>query len=153
MITDNLDEPMQFEILSDGRILFERLNKEEEIEKIKNKMTTTVPKKQETISFDHFMKAKIVVGEIIESKKIEDSKNLLVSTIDIGSRKISVVSGIAAFYDPKDIIGKKVQVVENLEPVKIKGVLSEGMVLCAENKKSTKLITLDKNIQNGMRIK
>jgi methionyl-tRNA synthetase len=103
------------------------------------------PKKEEVlehISIDDFAKVKLQVGEIIDSKRHENADKLLVSQIKIGDEVRQIVSGIAKYYDPKDIIGKKVIVVTNLKPVKIRGVESNGMVLCASNEDDLELINV-----------
>lgn len=105
------------------------------------------PKKEEKevlISIDDFAKVKLQVGEIIDSKRHENADKLLVSQIKIGDEVRQIVSGIAKYYEPKDIIGKKVIVVTNLKPVKIRGVESFGMVLCAASGEELELINVDK---------
>ena len=110
------------------------------------------PKKEEPkveevpsyISIDDFAKVKLQVGEIIDSKRHENADKLLVSQIKIGDEVRQIVSGIAKYYDPKDIIGKKVIVVTNLKPVKIRGVESNGMVLCASDDNDLELINVCK---------
>lgn len=100
--------------------------------------------KEELISIDDFAKVKLQVGEIIDSKRHENADKLLVSQIKIGDEVRQIVSGIAKYYEPKDIIGKKVIVVTNLKPVKIRGVESFGMVLCAASGEELELINVDK---------
>ena len=84
------------------------------------------------------------VGEIIESKRHENAEKLLVSQIKIGDEVRQIVSGIAKYYDPSTLIGKKVIVVTNLKPVKIRGVESNGMVLCATSGEELELINIQK---------
>ena len=85
------------------------------------------------ISIDDFDKIELKVGEVLECKPVEGAKKLLVSQIKIGNEVRQIVSGIAAYYKPEEMVGKKVIVVTNLKPVKLRGVLSEGMVLCADD--------------------
>ena len=85
------------------------------------------------ISFDDFMKLQFQVGEIIECKAVEKSKKLLCSQVKIGSQVKQIVSGIRQQYSPEEMVGKKVMVLVNLKPAKLAGVLSEGMLLCAED--------------------
>ena len=84
------------------------------------------------IEFDDFTKIDIRVGKIVEAKKHDDAKKRLVFKIDTGDRIRSIVSGIAEFYKPEELLNKKVQVITNLKPVKLRGELSEGMILCGE---------------------
>ena len=95
---------------------------------------------KEMISIDDFDKIELKVGTIIASKKMENADKLLKNTIQIGNEKRTIVSGIAKYYKPEDIIGKQVVVVTNLKPVKLRGVLSEGMILCAYNTEKDKLV-------------
>ena len=81
--------------------------------------------------------------KIISSKKHPDAEKLLVSQIEIGNETRQIVSGIAKYYKPEDIIGKKVIVVTNLKPAKIRGVESNGMVLCASNDDKLELIEVN----------
>ena len=93
----------------------------------------------------------MVVGEVLESKKHEKADNLLVSKIDIGNNEVrQIVSGIAKYVDPKDFVGKKVIVVANLKPVKIRGVESEGMIVCGSNDESLEVIT--SKLPNGSKL-
>ena len=95
------------------------------------------------ISIDDFAKVTLKVGKIISSKKHPDAEKLLVSQIEIGNETRQIVSGIAKYYKPEDIIGKKVIVVTNLKPAKIRGVESNGMVLCASNDDKLELIEVN----------
>lgn len=83
------------------------------------------------------------MGKIISSKKHPDAEKLLVSQIEIGNETRQIVSGIAKYYKPEDIIGKKVIVVTNLKPAKIRGIESNGMVLCASNDDKLELIEVN----------
>ena len=88
---------------------------------------------KDEIAYDDFMKMQFQVGEIIECKAVEKSKKLLCSQVRIGSQVKQIVSGIKAHYTPEEMVGKKVMVLVNLKPAKLAGVLSEGMLLCAED--------------------
>jgi len=87
------------------------------------------------ITIDDFGKVDIRVGKILEARTHQDAKKLLVLRIDTGDKIRNIVSGIAEFYEPEDLIGKSVQVIVNLKPVKLRGELSEGMILAGENAK------------------
>jgi len=85
------------------------------------------------ITFDDFAKLQFQVGEIIACEEVKKSRKLLCSQVKIGSQVKQIVSGIKAHYTPEEMVGKKVMVVVNLKPAKLAGVLSEGMLLCAED--------------------
>ncbi len=97
-----------------------------------------------TISIDDFFKVSLKVGEVVESARVPKSDKLLVSQIKIGDEVRQIVSGIASYYSPEEMVGKKVVVVTNLTPVKLRGVMSEGMVLCADDGQGgLKLVTIE----------
>ena len=85
------------------------------------------------ISIEDFAKVRMQVGEVVASERVKKSEKLLKNTVKIGSETRTVVSGIAKFYSPEEMVGKKVVVVTNLKPAKLCGILSEGMILCAED--------------------
>ncbi|MCC2877109.1 methionine--tRNA ligase [Enterocloster sp. OA13] len=85
------------------------------------------------ITYDDFAKLQFQVGEIIQCEAVPKSKKLLCSQVRIGSQTRQILSGIKAFYSPEEMVGKKVMVVTNLKPAKLAGMLSEGMILCAED--------------------
>ncbi|MBO5373053.1 MAG: methionine--tRNA ligase [Lachnospiraceae bacterium] len=149
-------------------ILFARLDVEEVLKKVEElhppveEETTEAAKEEEVvidieakeeITFDDFMKMQFQVGEIIECKAVEKSKKLLCSQVKIGSQVKQIVSGIRKEYSPEDMVGKKVMVLVNLKPAKLAGVLSEGMLLCAENEKGElALMQPDKDMPSGAEI-
>ena len=85
------------------------------------------------ITYDDFAKLQFQVGEIIQCEAVPKSKKLLCSQVRIGSQTRQILSGIKAYYSPEEMVGKKVMVVTNLKPAKLAGMLSEGMILCAED--------------------
>ena len=108
---------------------------------------------KEEITFDDFMKMQFQVGEILECKAVEKSKKLLCSQVKIGSQVKQIVSGIRKHYTPEEMVGKKVMVLVNLKPAKLAGVLSEGMLLCAEDENGElALLTPDKKMPSGAEI-
>ncbi len=104
----------------------------EEISKIENSENGIDPAKPET-TFDEFMKMDIRTGTILEAERVPKTDKLLKLTIDTGLDKRTVVSGIAEYYNPEDILGKQVTILVNLQPRKIKGIESQGMILMAED--------------------
>lgn len=108
---------------------------------------------KEEITYDDFMKMQFQVGEIIECKAVEKSKKLLCSQVRIGSQVKQIVSGIRKQYTPEEMVGKKVMVLVNLKPAKLAGVLSEGMLLCAEDENGElALLTPEKDMPAGAEI-
>lgn len=108
---------------------------------------------KEEITFDDFEKMQFQVGEIIECRAVEKSKKLLCSQVKIGSQVKQIVSGIRRHYSPEEMVGKKVMVLVNLKPAKLAGVLSEGMLLCAEDAEGRlSLMTPDKDMPAGAEI-
>jgi len=97
---------------------------------LENKVATPV---KENINFDDFMKMDVRVGTITEAEKVAKTKKLLKLTVDTGIDTRTIVSGIAEHYKPEEIIGKQVSVLMNLEPRKLKGIESQGMILMAED--------------------
>ena len=105
------------------------------------------------ITFDDFEKMQFQVGEIIACKAVEKSKKLLCSQVKIGSQVKQIVSGIRKHYTPEEMVGKKVMVLVNLKPAKLAGVLSEGMLLCAEDENGElSLMAPEKKMPSGAEI-
>ncbi len=105
------------------------------------------------ITFDDFEKLQFQVGEIIACEAVEKSKKLLCSQVRIGSQVKQIVSGIRKYYTPEEMVGKKVMVLVNLKPAKLAGVLSEGMLLCAEDAEGNlALLTPEKPMPSGAEI-
>lgn len=132
--------------VGDATPLFERLDEKKKLEEVSNdlfsdKKENEDKKTEEEISIDDFAKVKFKVGTVLESKRVDGADKLLVSKIKIGNEIRQIVSGIAKFYSPEEIVGKKVIVVTNLKKVKIRGVESEGMILCAADKKHLSILT------------
>ena len=140
-----------------GQQLFPRIDikeeekkeeKQVEKKKEKNKGKEKNPEIEE-ITIDDFAKVQLKTGEIIEAKAHPDADKLLVLQIKIGQETRQIVSGIAKYYSPDQLVGKKVVVVCNLKPVKLRGVESQGMVLAAANKKELNLVTIDGDMEAG----
>lgn len=105
------------------------------------------------IEYDDFMKMQFQVGEILSCEAVEKSKKLLCSQVKVGSQIKQIVSGIRKYYTPEEMVGKKVMVLVNLKPAKLAGVLSEGMLLCAEDAKGNlALMTPEKTMPAGAEI-
>ena len=105
------------------------------------------------IAYDDFMKMQFQVGEIIKCEEVPKSKKLLCSQVKIGSQVRQIVSGIKKWYSPEEMVGKKVMVLVNLKPAKLAGVLSEGMILCAEDENGNiVLMKPEKDVPAGAEI-
>ena len=142
-------------------ILFARLDLEEVLEKVEalHPAEEEVPenvidiKAKPEITFDDFGKMQFQVGEILECEEVPKSKKLLCSKVRVGSEIKQIVSGIKAYYKPEEMVGKKVMVLVNLKPAKFAGVLSEGMLLCAEDAEGNlALMTPEKEMPAGAEI-
>ena len=137
-------------------ILFARLDSKE-IEKKVAKLSTVQEIKKEVkeddlITIEDFKKVELVVGTVEECKKHPDADKLLVSKINLGKETRQIVSGIADYYSPEEFVGKKVIVVANLKPAKLRGVESQGMVLAGETKDLLEVINVE-NLPNGTKIR
>ena len=108
---------------------------------------------KEEIGYDDFAKMQFQVGEIIACEEVPKSKKLLCSQVRIGNQVKQIVSGIKQHYSPQEMVGKKVMVLVNLKPAKLAGVLSEGMLLCAEDAEGNyALMVPDKEMPAGAEI-
>ncbi|MBC5660738.1 methionine--tRNA ligase [Anaerosacchariphilus sp. NSJ-68] len=152
-------------------ILFARLDVKEVLEKVEARKAADAAAKEEPeeakeeaadvidiepkaeITFDDFAKLQFQVGEIIACEAVKKSKKLLCSQVRIGSQVKQIVSGIKSHYTPEEMVGKKVMVVVNLKPAKLAGILSEGMLLCAEDAEGNlSLMTPEKDMPAGAEI-
>lgn len=112
--------------------------------------TNHEPEYPAEISIDDFAKVKMQIAKVLACEKVEKSDKLLKSTVQIGNETRTVVSGIAKFYTPEEMVGKKVVMITNLKPAKLRGILSEGMILCAEDADGNlKLIAPEGDIADG----
>ncbi|ULG71875.1 methionine--tRNA ligase [Macrococcus brunensis] len=137
--------------------IFPRLDAEKEVEFIKEsmqpaKVEEAVPSKEE-ITIDTFDQIELKVATIIDADHVKKAKKLLKIQVDLGDEKRQIVSGIAEYYKPEDIIGKKVIVVTNLKPVNLRGEKSEGMILSAEKDGQLTLVSVPSSIINGSIVK
>jgi methionyl-tRNA synthetase len=129
------------------QIQIDKLNNTKNLMELASK---TVPLVKETIEFDDFAKMDIRIGEIVAAEKMEKSKKLLKLTVQDGVKERTILSGIAEYFKPEDIIGKQVSFLANLAPRKMMGLESEGMILMAEDADgSLSFVQPDKKIWNG----
>ena len=150
-------------VVEKPEILFARMDQKEVMEKVKEieeaqkaevqgEKYPEVEKKPE-ITIDDFDKIQIQVGEVIKCEPVKKAKKLLVSQIKIGTETRQIVSGIAKYYKPEEMVGKKVAVITNLKPCKLCGVESQGMILAAgDDEGNLSVVTVDKDIVAGSEI-
>ena len=153
-------------VTEDPGILFARLDPEEVLKRVEALMPASEEAKanevpedvidieaKPEITFDDFQKMQFQVGEIIACEEVKKSKKLLCSQVRIGSQVRQIVSGIKKYYSAEEMVGKKVMVLVNLKPAKLAGVLSEGMLLCAEDADGNlALLTPEKDMPAGAEI-
>ena len=166
---DELNEygkyPSGNKVTEKPEILFARLDIKEVLEKVEEQKAAQAKEAQKPaepvidieakpeITFEDFEKLQFQVGEIIACEEVKKSKKLLCSQVRIGSEVKQIVSGIKAHYTPEQMVGKKVMVLVNLKPAKLAGVLSEGMLLCAEDEKGElSLMVPEKAMPTGAEI-
>ncbi|AOV06322.1 methionine--tRNA ligase [Sporosarcina ureilytica] len=157
--------PVGTKVVEKGVPIFPRLEVETEVEYIRAQMAITAPEenvepeKQEAepigdeITFDQFMNVDLRVATVIACEKVPKTDKLLKLQLDLGFEQRQVVSGIAEHYAPESLIGEKVIVVANLKPVKLRGELSQGMILAGESNGVLKLATVEKSLENGATVK
>ena len=131
-----------------------QVNKLLETKKMNDESNASLAEAKENITFDDFTKLDIRTATILDSEKVPKTKKLLKLTVDTGLDTRTVVSGIAEFFAPEDIKGKQVSLVLNLEPRKIKGIESQGMILMAEdNMGKLVFVSPTEDINNGSEVK
>ena len=144
-----------------GNALFPRLDMKKELaeleklaeaqakvkEQPKQEIVEEEPKAE--ISIDDFAKVELATAKVLTCEKVAKSDKLLKLTLDVAGKERTVVSGIAQYYTPEYMVGKTVVIVKNLKPVKLRGILSEGMILCASNGKDVVFVTPEKEIESG----
>ncbi|KMY30678.1 methionyl-tRNA synthetase [Lysinibacillus xylanilyticus] len=161
--------PANIKVVEKGIPIFPRLESEVEIEYIREEMRGSVktPQVEETkdeqkaadipeipeITIDDFMKVDLRVATVTGCETIPKADKLLKLQVDLGYEQRQVVSGIAKFYSPDELIGQKVIVVTNLKPVKLRGELSQGMILAGEKDGILKLASVDPKLENGAKVK
>ncbi|MFJ7953705.1 methionine--tRNA ligase [Lysinibacillus sp. NPDC096418] len=161
--------PVNTKVVEKGTPIFPRLDNEIEISYIRDEMRGSVKTAQEEevkseqvtaeipntpeISIDDFMKVDLRVATVIACEQMPKADKLLKLQVDLGYEQRQVVSGIAKFYSAEELVGQKVIVVANLKPVKLRGELSQGMILAGEKDGILKLASVDQQLQNGAKVK
>lgn len=127
-------------------------SKEENLQNAQNE--TKVEPQKEYVSYEDFMKTDLRICQVLEVEKVAKTKKLLKLKVDTGIDQRTIISGIAEYYEPENLIGKKVLMLVNLQPKEIKGVMSQGMILMAENSNGElAIVSPDKDIINGGMVK
>lgn len=132
----------------DEKEFMEKLQKEKEEAKKAEKKEPETPQ----ITIEDFAKVELKVGTIVDCKPHPKADRLLVEQIDFGNETRQVVSGIAKYYKPEELVGKQVVVATNLKPVNLRGVESNGMILCASNDDKLAFLTVESEVQNGSKV-
>ncbi len=114
---------------------------------------TSVPPVEQLLDIEEFARVKLVVAEVISAEAHPNADRLIIIKVRIGDEVRQVVAGIRKWYDPATIVGKKIVVVSNLKPAKLRGVESNGMVLAAQSADDVVLLTLDRDVPSGSKIK
>lgn len=147
-------------VIKTGIPIFPRLDVDVEVAYIREQMRGSVQTPQEEeesqteeISIDDFFKVDLRVATVLSCEAVPKADKLLKLQLDMGYEKRQVISGIAQHYKPEDVIGKKVIVVANLKPVKLRGELSQGMILAGEKDGYLTLATVDEKLENGAQVK
>jgi methionyl-tRNA synthetase len=141
--------------LNKAEILFPQIEDkmiDKQIEKLDGNESKS--KAENLISYDDFMKTQLIVAEVIAAEKIEKSKKLLKLKVKLDSEERQLVAGVAESNNPEDLVGKKVVIVANLQPAKIMGVESRGMILAVEKENGElQVVSVDNSVSNGTRVK
>ncbi|MBC1917247.1 methionine--tRNA ligase [Listeria booriae] len=158
--------PTSTKVVAKGTPIFPRLDAAEEVAYIQEQMKATVPApaaepeptvvalETPEIGIEDFDKIDLRVGEVKQVEKVKKADKLLCFQLDLGEGKLrQVLSGIAEFYEPEELIGKKVIVVSNLKPVKLRGLMSEGMILSGEKDGELRIIEASDALPNGAKVK
>lgn len=165
---ETFDQTVVGDSVGIGKVLFARMDEKKKLLEINPELANEIkPKKEKKqqkkvkkqvevgeIGIEEFSKVAMKVGEVIACEKHPDADKLLVSKIKIGKEERQIVSGIAKYYTPEDMVGKKVIVITNLKSVKLRGVLSEGMILAASDQEGNLVIaTIDQDIESGSEVR
>ena len=143
--------------INSAEILFPKIEDEmieEQISKLGNDEVKIEKKEEELISYDDFMKIKLKVAEVLSAEKVAKSKKLMKLKVMLDDGERQLVAGIAEHYNPEDLIGKKVVVVANLQPAKLMGEESRGMILAVDKEPGgLQVLIVDNSVKNGTRVK
>jgi len=140
--------------IATGKPLFPRIDEKKVIPILKGEdKEEKTDKGKNLVDIEDFFKAKLVVAQVLECVPAKNADKLLLLKIDIGKETRKLVAGLAKWYTPEELIGKKIIVIENLKPAKIRGHVSEGMLLAAEHNGKVKVLTPDEDLPAGSKIR
>ena len=138
--------------VSEGTPLFARLDEAKKLEEIQAEIEANqvkAPEFKPEIEFSDFEKLDLRVAKVINCEKVEKADKLLKFTLDVAGTTRTIVSGIAKYYKPEELIGKNVVIIANLKPVKLRGIMSEGMILSSDDNGSIKIVEIDGSVNSG----
>lgn len=144
--------------VNEAKPLFERIDEKKKLEELENKRLAKIEKeekkeeKMNLITIDEFAKTELKIAKVLEVEKVEGSNKLYKIQIDLGTEKRQIVSGLVPYYTEDELVGKNVVVVTNLQPAKLRGVESNGMLLAAGDDDIVKLLTIEGEIEPGTSI-
>jgi methionyl-tRNA synthetase len=144
-----------------GAPIFPRIDWEKEAEAVKEKPAPEQPKKkavspaaeQEQITIDEFAKIQLRVAKVLSAEKVEGADKLLRLQVRLGSEERQIVAGIAKYYQPEELVGKEIVIVANLKPAKLRGILSQGMILAAGDGDNLALVVPEKAVGDGAEVR
>jgi methionyl-tRNA synthetase len=143
---DDIAEPTLAPVIGETAILFDKIA--DDVIKVQVQKL-----KKETVDIDYFSKISIKTARVLTAERVEGSTNLIKCQVEIGDEKKQIVAGVGKDYKPEDMVGKIIVVIDNLAPVKIRGVLSEGMLLAAVSEKGIVLVTTDELVAPGTAVR
>jgi methionyl-tRNA synthetase len=145
--TQTVETPVMF-----PRIEKKQVPKEEPKPVVQPAAAATAPA-EELIPIEEFQKFKFRIGKVLTAEKVKDADKLLKLTVDIGTETRTVVAGIAMWYNPEDLVGKSIVVVANLKPAKLRGIMSEGMLMAATGSEYVAILSPEKPVEPGSIVK
>jgi methionyl-tRNA synthetase len=143
---DDIAEPTLAPAIGETAILFDKIA--DDVIKVQVQKL-----KKETVDIDYFSKISLKTARVLTAERVEGSTNLIKCQVEIGDEKKQIVAGVGKDYKPEDMVGKMIVVIDNLAPVKIRGVLSEGMLLAAVSEKGIVLVTTDELVAPGTAVR
>ena len=144
--------------VKEAQVLFARIDEEKKLKEIEEEINKNCePEVEENpilpeIEFSDFEKLDLRVAKVKNCEKVEKADKLLKFTLDVAGKERTVISGIAKFYQPEELIGKNLVVIANLKPVKLRGILSEGMLLSTDDNGKIKLVEIDGSVSSGAKL-
>lgn len=108
---------------------------------------------EEEITIEEFARIKLKVARVLAAEKVTNADKLLKLAVKVGDEERTIVAGIARYYQPEELVGKKVVIVANLKPAKLRGIVSQGMVLAAVDAESLSLVTPERAVKDGAQVR